>query len=43
MKRAEAQAAENAAVKIYEEYLNKRYELEQKANNPKLSDGREAY
>lgn len=33
IKRAKAQAVENQAVKIYEEYLNKRYELEDKANN----------
>ena len=30
MKRAKAQAVENQAVKIYEEYLNERYDLEQK-------------
>lgn len=30
MARAKAQAVENAAVKIYEDYLNERYDLEQK-------------
>lgn len=30
MARAKAQATENAAVKIYEDYLNERYDLEQK-------------
>jgi hypothetical protein len=30
MKRAKAQAVENQAVKIYEEYLNERYDIEQK-------------
>ena len=43
MARARAQAAENTAVKIYEDYLNQRYELEQKANNPKFSTMEEAY
>ena len=43
MARARAQAAENTAVKIYEDYLNQRYELEQKANNPKFSPMEEAY
>lgn len=30
MARAKAQAVENAAVKIYQEYLDERYDLEQK-------------
>ena len=30
MARAKAQATENAAIKIYEDYLNERYDLEQK-------------
>lgn len=39
IKRAKAQATEQAAIKLYEEYLNKRTELEEKAANPQLSYG----
>ena len=40
MKRAEAQAAEQVAIKIYQDYLNERYDLEQKLieNNERLSN-----
>lgn len=35
-KRAKAQAMENAAIKIYEDYLNERYDLEQKYEEDRL-------
>lgn len=37
MARAKAQATENKAIELYKEYLDKRYELEQKVNNPKTN------